>query len=111
MQELLKIYIFTWNINGSVADEKFKHFDKCCSGSYFFTYALIMTVFAVPCSPVSKTACNRYLNHITSIKTYSGSFSLNWMCEEIYKIDLQWVLYCLCTLLDRPVKLVGEEAI
>lgn len=33
--------------------------DSCTSGSYFFRYAFTITVFAVPCSPVSKTACKR----------------------------------------------------
>lgn len=50
----------TWKCPGSVADEKFKLLLKCCSRSYLDMYPLIMTVFAVPCSPISRTACAQW---------------------------------------------------
>ncbi len=42
---------------GSVADEKFRDLDRSVSGSYLFVWLFIITVLAVPCSPISNTAC------------------------------------------------------
>lgn len=49
-------HYYTWKINGVVADEKFKLLVMCFSGLYFDIKPLIVTVFAVPCSPISRTA-------------------------------------------------------
>jgi len=47
---------YTWKINGVVADEKFKLLAMWLSGLYFDIKPLMITVFAVPCSPISRTA-------------------------------------------------------
>lgn len=43
-------------MSGVVVLEKFSVFVMCCSGLYLCVYPLIMTVLAVPCSPISNTA-------------------------------------------------------
>jgi len=44
---------------GVEADEKLKLLLRCMSGSCLDMLPLIMTVLAVPCSPISNTACVR----------------------------------------------------
>ena len=58
----------TWNILGVVALLKLRDFVMCCSGSYLLAYPLIMTVLAVPCSPINKIPfdCNICVNVISS---------------------------------------------
>lgn len=46
----------TWNIMGVEAEEKLKLLLRWTSGSFLAMLPLIITVFAVPCSPISNTA-------------------------------------------------------
>lgn len=49
-------YARTWNISGVVAEEKLRFLVMCDSGSYLDKKRLMMTVLAVPCSPIKSTA-------------------------------------------------------
>ena len=60
----------TWNMLGVVADEKFIDFERWTSGSYLPQFPWIVTVLAVPCSPINNTACN---NH----KTFNSLIPVN----------------------------------
>jgi len=51
----LGYFEFTWNMFGVVALLKLRALVRWTSGSYFAAYPLIMTVLAVPCSPISST--------------------------------------------------------
>lgn len=46
----------TWKRSGVLADEKENDFPMWTSGSYLAMKPFTMTVFAVPCSPINKTA-------------------------------------------------------
>lgn len=46
----------TWKRSGVLADEKENDLPRCSSGSYFAMNPLTMTVLAVPCSPINRTA-------------------------------------------------------
>lgn len=46
----------TWNMSGVVAEEKLRLLPMWTSGSNLDMKLLIITVLAVPCSPISKTA-------------------------------------------------------
>ena len=55
-QEKTKYNTHTWTIVVVVALEKLKLLNRCSSGSILPQKPCTITVFAVPCSPISKTA-------------------------------------------------------
>lgn len=65
-------FCFTWNMSGVVAEEKLRLLPMWVSGSYFDIQLLMITVLAVPCSPISKTAQEKVQIYDTLI--HQGSF-------------------------------------